>query len=337
MLILDLIALAYFTAMVLTPETATGANIQLLAIFTVMIVPLLYAFHAPYTGHMSLDWANVVLLLLGGLIFAPATSIELAPSYALHYDSHPVEGFGVSVFYRGLYLFHIDWMICILFLQTAIALLRVRRVVKYVRAQGGKYSFAARAALIWDFNCGFFLLVFFLLPLSVWQTQPARIVYMILAALIIALGSLLIFFGFDLNPISDESGKRSSLKDFVKENMELVSALRYLMEEEKIYLEPGIQTETVVKRLGTNFVYFSKIMNAEYGISFPEYVHRARIRYAQQLASSVTRHPSVELSGGVSSPLTLDAIATQCGYKDTETFIRLYRLITGEDPADLLR
>lgn len=327
LLVLDLFCMAFFTAMVLNPETATGNNMHWLAISTILVVPILYAFHAPYTGHERIDWAIIVLFLLGGLLFVPATSIELAPSYAVHYNTMAMQEFGISIFYRGFFLFHVDWIIIILLLQTTIALMRVWRVVRFVHAQGGHYSFSTRAVLAWDFNCGFFLVVFFLVPLSVWQTQSAQIVYMITAALIIAVGSLLIFLGFDLNPVSEDSGKRSSLKDFVRENSDLVSSLRYLLEEEKIYLEPGIQAETLVHRLGTNFIYFGKIMYAEYGISFPEYVHRARIRYAQQLAKDAN----------ASSPLTLDSIATRCGYKDTDTFIRLYRFITGEDPATLLR
>lgn len=329
LLMLDLFALAYFTAMVLNPETATGTNMHWLAISTILVVPILYAYHAPYTGHEKIDGAIIVLFLLGGLLFVPATSIELAPSYAVHYNTMPMQEFGVSIFYRGIFLFHVDWIIIILTLQTTIALMRVWRVVRFVHAQGGHYSLSTRAVLVWDFNCGFFLVVFFLVPLSFWQTQSARIVYMIIASLIIAVGSLLIFLGFDLNPVSEDSGKRSSLKDFVRENSDLIRALKYMLEEEKIYLEPGIQAETLVHRLGTNFIYFSKIMYAEYGISFPEYVHRARVRYAQQLASEHATHSSL--------PLTLDSIAAKCGYKDTETFIRLYRLITGEAPASLLR
>ena len=328
-LVMDLFGLAYFTAMVLNPQTATGDNMQWLAIFTVLIIPILYMFHAPYTGHERLDWAIMVLFLLSGLIFVPATSIELAPSYAVHYTSMPVEEYGVSIFYRGIFLFHLDWIIIILISQTVIALMRVWKVVRYVHAQGGRYSFFTQAVLAWDFNCGFFLAAFFIIPLSLWQTPVMRLVYMIIAATIIGVGSLLIFFGFDLNPVSEDSGKRSSLKDFVRENSDLIRALKYMLEEEKIYLEPGIQAETLVHRLGTNFIYFDKIMYAEYGISFPEYVHRARARYAQQLASEHATHSSL--------PLTLDSIATKCGYKDTETFIRLYRLITGEEPASLLR
>ena len=331
-LMLDLFGLAYFTAMVLNPMTATGDNMQWLAIFTVLIIPILYLFHAPYTGHAKLDWAAVVLFLIGGLIFVPATSIELAPSYAMHYSTMPMAGYGVSIFYRGLYLFHVDWIIIILMSQTVLALMRVWRVVQYVRAQGGRYSFFTQAVLAWDFNCGYFLAVFFIIPLSLWQTPVMRLVYMIIAACIIGVGSLLIFFGFDLNPISEDSGKRSSLKQFVKENSDLVLNLKYMLEEEKIYLEPGIQTETLVHRLGTNFIYFGKIMYAEYGISFPEYVHRARVRYAQQLASDYASKPTAS-----AIPLTLDDIAAQCGYKETETFIRLYRHITSEDPAELLR
>lgn len=138
-----------------------------------------------------------------------------------------------------------------------------------------------------------------------------------MASIIIGVGSLLIFFGFDLNPVSDEDGQRTSIRDFMAQNSELVNKLRYLLEENRIYLEPGIQAETIIQQLDTNHVYFERIMLSQYGFSFPEYVHCSRINHAQELMKNIPT-PSI------------DSIAQQCGYDSTETFVRFYERITNE-------
>ena len=330
LIVLDLLGTAYFMSQVLDPATATEANLFRLAGFTAFLIPLIYMFHAPAGGQAKINKTTISLFLLAGLLFVPASSIELSPAYAAHYHTQPMEDMGLSVFYRGVYILHIEWIAIVLALQALLALYQLRRAVRYVHAHGAHYSRVSRAVFVWDFNCGFVLAVFFFLPISFWQQPFMRWAFIILASVIIGVGCLLIFLGFDLNPVSDEDGKRTSIKEFVQENGELINALRTLLEDEKIYLERGIQAEMVISRLKTNYVYFDRVMNTQYGVSFPEYVHRARIRYAQDLLEKQSKRPAG------SRPLTIDEMAARCGYEDTVTFIRLYKRIVGEDPAKQL-
>ena len=325
-IVLDLLGIGYFMAQMLNPFTANDAAMRWLSGFTAFLVPLIYMFHAPAAGQDKVNNITIIQFLATVLLFVPATSIELVPAYAVRYYTQPMDDMGVSIFYRGSYIMHIEWIALILLVQVSVAFYQMRRSVKFVKAHGGRYSPVARTVFIWDINCGLFLAAFFFLPLSFWQHPVMRWVFIVVAAITIAVGCLLIFFGFDLNPVSDEDGQRTSMQDFVAENGELISKLRYLLEEEQIYLERGIQAETVIKRLGTNYVYFDRVMAAQYGISFPEYVHRARVLYAQQLMHK-------QGTGANQLPLSLDEVAARCGYEDTTTFIRIYTRITGEDPA----
>ena len=324
--VLDLLGVAFFMSVQLNMLTANDTAMRWWSGFTAFLIPLIYMFHAPAAGQDKVNNVTIALFLFTILLFVPATSVELVPYYASRYYTQPMDDMGVSIFFRGVFIVHIEWIAIILFLQAVVALYQVRRTVKFVRAHGAHYSRIARTVFVWDFNCGFFLAAFFFLPLSYWQQPVLRWVFIIVASVVIAVGCFLIFLGFDLNPVSDEDGQRTSMQEFVRENGELIGSLRYLLEEQQIYLERGIQAETIIRRLGTNYVYFDRVMNAQYGISFPEYVHRARIKYAQQLLRSQGTHAN-------QLPLSMDEVAAKCGYEDTTTFLRLYKRITGEDPV----
>ena len=322
LILVDLFGIAWFTSLVLEPITATDANQLWLHGFAAVLIPLIHMFHAPAGGEEKVTKTTLFLFALVGFLFVPASSIELVPAYATRYYTRPMDEIGVSIFYRGVFQFHVQWIVIILLSQALVSLVQLRRAVRFVHNHGAKYSKIARAVFVWDFNCGFFLAAFYVLPLSFWQQPTMRWIFIIMASIIIAVGCFLIFLGFDLNPISDDSGLRTSVKQFVADNGELINKLRVMLEDEKIYLERGIQAETLIRRLGTNNVYFDRVMEVEYGMSFPEYVHRARMAYAQTQIERARRIPA-------SRPLSVDRLAAECGYEDTSTFLHLYQRITG--------
>ena len=324
LLMLDLAGVAYLTAGMLDPATFFDDTTKLwLSGLTSIIVPLLYMFHATATGRAKVDKVTILLFFIAVMVFLPPASLELIPAYAVRYYAQPMNSMCLSIYYKNTFLFDIEWIALVLLLQTSISLFQVRKVVRFVKSQGAHYSKVSRAVLVWDFNCGVFLAVFYFFPEAYWVNPVLQMVFLIMASVIIGVGCFLIFLGFDLNPVSDEEGQRTSMKEFIRENGELISRLRYLLEEEKIYLERGIQAETVIQRLDTNHVYFERIMRSQYGLSFPEYVHRSRINYAQKI---LERHRRIPAS---ISP-NLEKLAQECGYEDTKTFLSMYHRITGE-------
>lgn len=311
-----LVAEAFFAQQVLDTELIDRFAIIAQQNLTGFIIPLLYMFHAPSGGEERLNKVTIILFAITLMLFIPATAINIEPLHGrIRYITPPYD-LGLTVFYQSKYIYYVPWIAFVLLLQTLVALHQVRKVARLVKTYGAHYSNTTKGVLIWDFSCGFFLSVFFFIPLSFWQQPAMRLVFFVASSVIIAVGSLLILFGFDLNPVADTEGKRFSMKEFVVENGALIQHFQHLVEDEKIYLDRGIQAETVVKKLHTNHIYFERMVQAEYGCSFPEFVHRRRVTYAQKLRSTTDK--------------TADAIALECGYNDTPTFLALYERITGE-------
>lgn len=314
-IILVLFAEAYLAAVVLDPDTITReARIAQVNIST-LFIPLLFMFTSPSGGADRVTPTAILLFALTLLLFTPAVALDWNPIYRRITLGAPVYDYGVSFLWHGRFVYYCSWGAIILVLQSIVALRQVRKIASFVHAHGAHYSRVTRAVLIWDFSCGFYLSGFFLLPASFWQQPVMRWVFFIVSSLIITIGSLLIYFGFDFNPVSDKEGKRFSLNEFIAENGELLQRLRYLVEDENICLERGIQAETLIQRLKTNHVFFERMVRLQYGCSFPELVNMRRIEHAKELLHH-TRD--------------LDRIAHQCGYPDTQVLLTMYERVEGE-------
>ena len=310
----------FLAARVLDPDTINTAVMVAQANLATLIVPILFMFHAPSVGADRLNKTVILLFALTLLLFTPAVSLDWNPIYSKLQLTEPKSDYGLSLSVQGKPIYYVSWAAVIIVLQSLLALRKVRRVAAMVRAQGAHYSRTTRAVMVWDFSCGFYLTFFFLLPVTVWQQPVMRWIFYITSSLIVTLGSLLIFLGFDLNPISDENGKRFSLDEFVLENSDLVNHLRHLIDEENICLERGIQAETLVQRLGTNHIYFERMIRAQYGCSFPELVHRRRIEHVRTLINRIDHQLTND---------DLAHIAVACGYLDASTLRTLWEQVTG--------
>jgi len=102
----------------------------------------------------------------------------------------------------------------------------------------------------------------------------------------------------------------SSISEFSSE-LSVADAFVQLMDRERLFLEPDLRLDTVVKRMNTNRTYLLQALNRQLGMSFTEYVNRRRIEYACRL---MTRNPNI----------TRQEVATLCGYNTSATFYRNY-------------
>lgn len=93
--------------------------------------------------------------------------------------------------------------------------------------------------------------------------------------------------------------------------LSVADAFVQLMDRERLFLEPDLRLDTVVKRMNTNRTYLLQALNRQLGMSFTEYVNRRRIEYACRL---MTRNPNI----------TRQEVATLCGYNTSATFYRNY-------------
>lgn len=103
----------------------------------------------------------------------------------------------------------------------------------------------------------------------------------------------------------------------------MLSALKKLMEEDHLYLNPDLTIEDVAAELNTNRVYISRIVNQMMHMTFRDYVNQLRIRYSKQY---MTKYPDY----------TQEAVAVASGYQDAASFNRKFRQITGLTPREWL-
>ncbi|MBR1809315.1 MAG: helix-turn-helix transcriptional regulator [Paludibacteraceae bacterium] len=314
-LLLVLVADAVFVSQMFFVETCLPVYMEVQAAMSVSIVPLLYMFLSPEGGEERWSRTTIILWLLTLLILLPSVSWEVVPAYAITQYFPPREIMGISIFYKGRYVYFLGWTAIALTLQSFVALSQLKRLYKAVSSHGAHYSWKAKATYYWDFSCGYWLSLSFLVPLHIWQTPAMRWVFYVSACVIIAVGCLLLVLGFDINPVVDNEHKKQTLHDFMLENGEIVERMKRLLEEDRIYLEHGIQSDTVAERLDTSHAYFLRMMRIVYDMSFPEWVNRARVEYAKQLLSD----PDIKT----------EQVAAECGYKDAYTLAHMFHQITG--------
>lgn len=322
LLLLVLLIEAVAVSQVVYVETATPLFVKTEAIASVFIIPLIYIFHSP-EGGLKVTRTVIFLFLAILILLFPTTAWELSPGHAILQDVSPRAMMGISLFYKGKFIYHVTYTAIILVIQSYLALSQLNRLYKLVTMHGGKYSWKAKVTYYWNFSCGYFLALSFLLPLSFWQHPTTRWIYYIVSALFISLGCLLVYFGFDINPILDNDSNNFSLGDFMLENGELVNSMKHLLEDEQVYLEPGIQSETIAQRLDTSHAYFLKMMKAVYGCSFPEWVNQQRIEYSKPL---------------LRQRKSFEEVATACGFSGTFAFLRMFmRISNGQTASEYCR
>ena len=86
------------------------------------------------------------------------------------------------------------------------------------------------------------------------------------------------------------------------------------------YLEPRLSVRDIAKRLGSNESYVSRAINQTTGMSFNNWVNRARVERAKTLLIDA---PSMSIL----------AIAMESGFNSKATFNRVFRDIAGRTPS----
>ena len=315
-----ILADAVLVSQIFYPETCNDTLVRMQAGVSVLIVPVLYMFLAPEGGESVFNRTTIMLFALTLIMLLPEMAWELVPGYAVTQYVEPQDILGISIFYQGQYIYHLYWAAIVLTLQAFVALSQMKRLYKMVTSHGARYSWKAKAAYYWDFSCGYFLAFSFLFPLSMWQTAEMRWTYFIIADAFIAIGCLLVFMGFDLNPIVIHQRKNLSLGDFMLETGDVVHEMRHMLEDDRVYLEKGIQSDTVAQRLEISHSYFLRMMQAVYDCSFPEWINNARVEYSNGLLRE--------------NKYTLEKIADLCGYSNARAYVHLFQRITGQTPYE---
>lgn len=108
------------------------------------------------------------------------------------------------------------------------------------------------------------------------------------------------------------------LPDFDAEKVRLLA----LMDAEKPYLEPELSLSDLARRMHTNPVALSQVINAGMGKNFNDFVNEYRVdEFKRQVRDPANRH------------LSFLGIALNCGFNSKATFNRAFRKCTGLTPG----
>lgn len=101
------------------------------------------------------------------------------------------------------------------------------------------------------------------------------------------------------------------------EQSDLQRRLLSLFEKEKIYLDPKLDMNQVCRLLCTNRKNISNLVNGTFGISFPRFINRYRIREYERL---------LEIQAKLDAPqMTVDALAAASGFSSRSRFYEVLK------------
>ena len=109
--------------------------------------------------------------------------------------------------------------------------------------------------------------------------------------------------------------------DKEKEDSVLFKVIQEKMQNEMLYLKPGLSVVDLARSIGSNRTYVSASINSQSGKSFAMYVNTYRVEYAKTL---------MEKDG----KLSIAQVAEMSGFASEESFRRNFRNITGKSPSD---
>jgi len=127
-------------------------------------------------------------------------------------------------------------------------------------------------------------------------------------------------------PVAPETIKEIASMDLHPEELhqEASSSLRNelinLLEVEKVYLNPGLTVEDVVKRLGANPKYFSAMLHNEMNVTFCQLVNDYRVERAKELLTNTEDKVS--------------SVAFMSGFNSIQSFYRVFAKSTGMKPIE---
>jgi len=112
-----------------------------------------------------------------------------------------------------------------------------------------------------------------------------------------------------------------------QENAMLEERIAAAMEEQKLYLQPGLKISDVAAAVGSNRTYVSNAINSAGGMSFADYVNTRRIEYAKRRMKELA----------VQGDFSISDVATEAGFASFPSFYRAFTKYERTSPSSWLK
>lgn len=143
----------------------------------------------------------------------------------------------------------------------------------------------------------------------------------VFSILLFAIGYVCYTYSFSIEDIAYDNKEIDDFIDETAKPSELRLRIEKLMEEQKIYLQPNLKLQDVVRYVQSNRNYVYNAINKEMGISFNDYINKLRIEYAKTLLIKQSSMP-------------LNEIAEKSGFTSTASFYRNFKTFVGVSPKE---
>lgn len=120
---------------------------------------------------------------------------------------------------------------------------------------------------------------------------------------------------------TNEEPKYASKKIDSAEAELLLSKLKELMQDEKLYKNSDVKLKDLAIKLDISTHHLSQLLNDNLGKSFASYINGLRIEESKQLIQK-------------SDQFTLEAIGLEAGFSSKSTFYATFKKLTGTTPAE---
>lgn len=283
------------------------------------IVPSCYLYFSYQTGRYWLNSTSVALFLLILLMLVPNICIDLSyvGSGGGTYDI--IYPHCICFFKNGLNVLHFGIESLIIMLQTLLVLRRLLVYRSQMIRYELRYTKSMKLFFAWSCICALLAIVYHLFPQSYWAGNPFIWIYFIAYVLLCSAGFAGIALKMDLHPIiTAEDKQQVQMENFISANARLATRMRHIFEETDICTRQGLVIDDVVAMLGTNRTYFTRMMRAEFGMSFTEYVHFIRLEKCKKAL--------------MESDASLEDIAMDTGFGTASNMSRVFKKMTGETP-----
>lgn len=323
-------------------------------VISTAIIPLVYMYFSRQVGRAINNETTILLWSLLFFLLIPNFTIFF-PGCETTVVATQILPFSVNLFISNDFIYTIHTADCIIFLQALLTLRRMYIMKNMMRTYGLTFNNKMYAFLFWwIFAIIFCLFSSFTTTTMLKETINTWILFTFYSAVLSSIFALLALH-FDIHPVvitsdfevdDDESENEDEdetaedggatnnhpnpkkriihrtepvhIDSFVDRSREMAAYVRHIVEKSDEYLNPEMTTETVISALGTNRTYFARMMTAEFGMKFSDFLNQARLSYSAELLKSTDR--------------SISDIALSSGFKDASYFGRRFKEKYGVTP-----
>lgn len=293
---------------------------MLQATLSCLIVPFSYIYFSHTLGRgiasgtTIITSALVLLMLLPDICIFDTMSNDRQPG---GYDF--IVPHCINFIRDGRNVFHITIESFVIVLQSLIVLRRIIMLARQLRRYELTYTRRTRAFVVWAVSCAVFAIIYHAMPARTWAGSTGAWIDFSIYAILGLWGFLTIALNMEIYTLVTRDGAETvQLDHFIDANRDLASRMRQLFDTQQIYLQHGIVIDDAARMLGTNRTYFTRMMRAEFGMTFTEYLQKARVDYCKQCLRT--------------SDVSLEDIAFRSGFGSASTLTRVFKKLTGETP-----